>query len=158
MPEAASGSGSIAPFSPIDSRPRFAASPIQLDTETWPSGHKKPRRSEATGSNPERSALGQADGHLAHDQSNRIQQGTPLPIDPDTASNYFKRYKTRGLDGLLRTSCTGIETLLDTIPPAELNRHRQGCLYLTVESASGSVERRRGVRYTGSAMTGPLHP
>jgi transposase len=80
-----------------------------------------------------------------------------LLIDPDTARDYFKRYKKGGLDGLLRMSYVGSEALLDAAQLAELDAHLQGRLHLTAESVARWVEERWGVRYTPSGMTAVLH-
>ncbi len=80
-----------------------------------------------------------------------------LLIDPDTARDFFKRYKKGGLDGLLRMSYVGSEALLDATQLAELDAHLQGRLHLTAESVARWVEQRWGVRYTASGMTAVLH-
>jgi transposase len=80
-----------------------------------------------------------------------------LLIDPDTARDYFKRYKKGGLDGLLRMGYVGSEALLDAAQLAELDAHLQDRLHLTADSVARWVEQRWGVRYTPSGMTAVLH-
>ncbi len=80
-----------------------------------------------------------------------------LLIDPDTARDYFKRYKKGGLDGLLRMSYIGSEALLDDTQLLELDDHLQSHLYLTAEAVARHVQKRWGVRYTPSGMTAVLH-
>ena len=76
--------------------------------------------------------------------------GTPadvadaLPIDPDTARDYFKRYTKGGRDGLLRMSDMGSGALLDATQLAELEANLQRRLHLAAESAARWVEQRRG--------------
>ena len=71
-----------------------------------------------------------------------------LLIEPDTARDYFKRYKKGGLDGLLRMSYSGSEALLDDTQLLELDDHLQSRLYLTAEAVARHVQKRWGVRYT----------
>ena len=80
-----------------------------------------------------------------------------LLIDPDTAREYFKRYKKGGVDGLLRMSYVGSEARLDAAQLAELDAHLQDRLHLTAESVARWVAERWGVRYTASGMTAVLH-
>ena len=80
-----------------------------------------------------------------------------LLIDPDTAREYFKRYKKGGLDGLLRMSYIGSEALLDDMQLFELDEHLQSHLYLTAEAVARHVQKRWEVRYTPSGMTAVLH-
>ncbi len=80
-----------------------------------------------------------------------------LLIDPDTARDYFKRYKKGGLDGLLRMSYIGSEALLDDTQLLELDDHLQSHLYLTAEAVARHVQKRWGVRYTPSGITVVLH-
>lgn len=79
-----------------------------------------------------------------------------LLIDPDTVREYHKRYKSGGVDELLRMSFVGSEALLDAAQLAELDAHLQTHLYLTAESVARYVEGRWGVRYTPSGMTAVL--
>jgi transposase len=80
-----------------------------------------------------------------------------LLFDPDTVRNYFKRYRTGGLDELLRMSYVGSEALLDALQLAELDAHLATHLYPCAAAVARWVEERWGVRYTPSGMTVLLH-
>jgi len=80
-----------------------------------------------------------------------------LLIDPDTARDYFKRYRQGGLDGLLRMSYVGSEALLDAAQLAQLDAHLSGHLYLSAAAVARHVEKYWGVRYTLSGITAVLH-
>lgn len=86
-----------------------------------------------------------------------VEVADALLIDPDTARDYFKRFKKGGLAGLLRMSYVGSEALLDETQLAELDLHLHRHLYLTAESVARFVAQRWGVRYTPSGMTAVLH-
>ena len=80
-----------------------------------------------------------------------------LLIDPDTARDYFKRYRQGGLDGLLRMSYVGSEALLEAAQLAQLDAHLSSHLYLSAAAVARHVEKYWGVRYTLSGITAVLH-
>ena len=80
-----------------------------------------------------------------------------LLIDPDTARDWFKRYRQGGLDGLLRMSYVGSEALLDAAQLAQLDAHLSSHLYLSAAAVARHVEKYWGVRYTLSGITAVLH-
>jgi transposase len=76
-----------------------------------------------------------------------------LLFDPETVRSYFKRYRTGGVEELLKMSYVGSEALLDAGQLAELDRHMQSHLYATAQAVARWVEEKWEVRYTPSGMT-----
>ena len=83
--------------------------------------------------------------------------GKALLLDPDTVRSYFKRYRTGGLEQLLRMNYVGSEALLDAEQLAELDAHLAKNLYQSADAVARWVKERFGVQYTPSGMTALLH-
>jgi transposase len=80
-----------------------------------------------------------------------------LLLDPETVRTYFKRYKSGGVDELLRMSYVGSEALLNAEQLRALDAHLNDTVYQTAAEVARYVEDRWQVRYTASGMTAVLH-
>jgi transposase len=84
------------------------------------------------------------------------QVAAALLVDADTVREYFKRYKSGGIDALLRMSYVGSEALLSPEQLSELDTHLRHHLYQSAEAVARWVKERWGVEYTVSGMTAVL--
>ena len=80
-----------------------------------------------------------------------------LLIDPDTARNYFERYRQGGIKRLLRMAYRGGEGWLSEEQLIELDIHLRYTLYLSAKEVVRYVEERWDVRYSERGMTALLH-
>ena len=85
------------------------------------------------------------------------QVAQALLIDPDTARNYFKRYKQGGLTPLLQVAYRGSEPFLDDFELTQLKLRLKEQPPLSAQEIVGWVAENFGVNYTESGMIALLH-
>jgi transposase len=85
------------------------------------------------------------------------QVAEALMVDPDTVRAHFKRYRSGGVEQLLKMAYKGSKCDLTDEQLIELNVHLENNLYLTAADVARYVEEQWGVRYTARGMTELLH-
>uniref|UniRef100_UPI00105F0987 helix-turn-helix domain-containing protein n=1 Tax=Candidatus Thiosymbion oneisti TaxID=589554 RepID=UPI00105F0987 len=82
-----------------------------------------------------------------------------LRVDPNTVRNYFKRYRTDGLEGLsqIGEGVGGSPGWLTEKQLVLVDAHLQENLYLSAKAVAHWVKETLGVSYTESGMTAVLH-
>jgi transposase len=85
------------------------------------------------------------------------QVAQALLIDPNTARDYFKRYRRGGIPLLRQVAFRGGTCWLTADELSVLDVHLQNNLYLSAKDIAHWVEQRFGVHYGESGMTALLH-
>lgn len=80
-----------------------------------------------------------------------------LMLDEKTVRQYFKTYKEKGIEGLLRTAYIGSESRLTPEQKAELTQYLDENLIQTTKEVIDHVYKTYKVRYSRSGMTKLLH-
>ena len=93
-----------------------------------------------------------------------LNQGYPyseiariLLINDSTAREYFKEYKSLGLDGLVEDNYSGSESFLTTVEQQGLTLYLKNTTYHTVKQVVVFVEQKYGKKYSVEGMTHLLH-
>jgi len=86
-----------------------------------------------------------------------VQVSEALLMDEETIRHHLKRYKERGIKGLLNVNYKGTESKLSQQELVQLDEHLQNETYLKVEEIVFYVKKNFNIKYSISGMTDLLH-